>query len=279
MLRTLFAIFLALQLQPLAATAQFAMPPSIYFSADPDALSAPEPLASAAGQVEPSAYRRRAFTRLTVYGDVSTLGTEAQIATNLSTHLDLRMIGGYLNLTHNFTQSNFNIRLNLEMPHAAAMMDYYPFHNGFRISGGYLYYNSNRVRADLAAEPGATFTINDVEWTSSATDPVRGTGRLLLGGTGPALMTGWGHILSRSHRHLTFPVEGGVVFINSPAASLNFAGEICTAQQTNCQQAATYPGFSSSLAAQVANWNKRVEPFHIFPVIEVGVAYTFRIRE
>jgi hypothetical protein len=280
MLRILFVLILALQLYPLAAVAQLASASSIYFSSDSDPDLTPDfHLSTAAGQVEPAAYRRRAFTRFTVSGNVSTLGTEAQIATNLSSHLDLRMIGGYLNLTHYFTQSNFDINLNLEMPHAAALVDYYPFHNGFRISPGYLFHNTNRVRADLAAEPGATFTINNVEWTSSITDPVHGTGRLLLGGTGPMIMTGWGHILSRSHRHFTFPIEGGVAFIRSPSASFNLAGEICSPQQTNCQPAATYPEFSSNLAAQVASWNKRVAPFHIYPVIEAGVAYTFRLRE
>lgn len=230
-------------------------------------------------QMAPSAYRTAAFTRLTLGGGVSPLGTGVAVATNLSPHLDLRGIGNIFNFNYDFQQSGFNIHVNADLVNAGVLADYYPFHKGFRISPGFLFHNTNRVRADLAAGPGATFTINDVTWNSDDADPVHGTGRLLLGGSGFMVTAGYGHIVSRSHRHFTFPFEAGVAFIHTPLATLDLAGKICSSQGTNCQEAAAYPGFASNLAAQLVKWNHDAAPFHIYPIVSGGIAYTFRIRQ
>lgn len=207
------------------------------------------------------------------------LGTGAEVATNLSTRLDLRAIGHYTNFTYTFPQSGFNIGLNIGFANAGSYVDYYPFHKAFRISAGYLYYNTNRVRANLQAGPGATFTINNVDYYSDNADPVNGVGRLILGGTGPLLTTGYGHILSRTNKHFSFPFEAGAAFINTPQVSFYLNGDVCAPQGNHCQNVNTYPGFAANLAAQLASWNKRVEPFHIYPLIQGGIAYTFRIRK
>jgi hypothetical protein len=244
------------------------------------ANAASDPLGGAGGgQAEPSAYRYRAFTRLTSGASVSLLGTGGQLGTNVAPRLDARIFGNYLNLTHNFTQSGFNISLNLNMVNAGAKVDYYPLRRlPLRVSPGFLYFNQNRVRGDFYAQQSATFTINNVDYTSDNANPVRGTGRLTLRGTGFTITAGMGHIVSHTHKRFTYPFEAGVVFINTPVAIVNLAGNICQVNQTNCQPAATFPTFATNLAAQVADWNRRVAPFHVYPYIEGGVAYSFTIR-
>jgi len=101
---------------------------------------------------------------------------------------------------------------------------------------------------------------------------------LTLSGSGFLLTAGYGRVVSRSEKHFSFPFEAGVAFINTPNSTLNLGGQICTVQGINCQPAATYPGFADALAAQLTTWNKNAAPFHIFPLVEGGVAYTFRIR-
>lgn len=235
--------------------------------------------AGGGGQTEPSAYRIERFSRLSFFLSASSLGIGAQMSTNLSPHLDMRIFGGRTSMTtHHYSQSDFSIVVNLEFANVGAMADAYPFHRPFRFSAGYLFYNGDRVRADLHAKQDAVFTINDIDWTSDNADPVHGTGRLTLGGSGFLLTAGYGRMVSRSEKHFTFPFEAGVAFINTPAVTLNLAGQICTAQGVNCQPAATFPGFADALAAQVAAWNQNAAPFHIFPIVEGGVSYTFRIR-
>ena len=231
------------------------------------------------GQAEPSAYRIERFTRLSLFLSASSLGIGEQMSTNLSPHLDMRVFGDRASFsTHHYSQKDFTIAVNLGFANVAAMADAYPFHKPFRFSGGYVFYNGDRVRADLRAKQDSVFTINDIDWVSDNADPVHGTGRLTLGGKGFLLTGGYGRIVSRSERHFSFPFEMGVGFINTPRVTLNLAGQICTTQGINCQPAATYPGFADALATQLAKWNKNAAPFHIFPVVEGGVAYTFRIR-
>ena len=257
------------------AQIRFGNPASIIAT---DAVS--DPLGGAGGgQSEPSAYRYRAFTRLTSGVSVSLLGTGVQLGTNVGPRFDARIFGNYLNLTHNYTQSGFNISLNLNMANTGAKVDIYPWRRlPVRFSPGYLYFNQNRVRGDLHAEQSSTFTINNVDYTSDNANPVHGTGRLTLGGTGFTITAGLGHIVSRTRKRFTYPFEAGVVFIDTPVATFNLAGNICQPNHTNCQPAATFPTFATNLAAQVADWNRRVAPFHIYPYIEGGVAYSFTIR-
>ncbi|MGA8090073.1 MAG: hypothetical protein WCA10_22570 [Terracidiphilus sp.] len=234
--------------------------------------------ASGGGQVEPSAYRIERFTRLSLFVSASPLGLGEQISTNLSPHLDLRVLGDYISVnTYQFSQRDFRIRLNMGFVNMGASTDYYPFHKPFRLSAGYLFYNGDRLRAELKANQNAVFTINNIDWTSDNADPVHGTGRLTLGGSGFLLTAGYGRIVSRSEKHFSFPFEAGVAFINTPHATFDLRGQICSDQGINCQPAATYPGFADALAAQLVTWNKDVAPYHIYPVVEGGVAYTFSL--
>lgn len=92
------------------------------------------------------------------------------------------------------------------------------------------------------------------------------------------ITAGYGHITSHNEKHWTFPFQAGVAFIKRPKANFNLNGEICNSVGTNCEPAATYPGFANALAAQLVTWNNDVAPYHIFPIVEAGVAYTFDIR-
>jgi hypothetical protein len=232
-----------------------------------------------ASETEPSAYRIERFTRASFYLSVSSLGIGGQISTNVSPHLDVRVFGNRASITtHHWSQKDFTIGVNGGFANVGAMADSYPFHIPFRLSAGYLFYNGDRIRADLHAKQNAIFTINDTDWISDNADPVHGTGRLTLGGNGFLLTTGYGRMVSRTEKHFSFPFEAGVAFIDRPSVSMNLEGQICTTQGINCQPAATYPGFADALATQLVTWNKNAAPFHIYPIVQGGVAYTFRIR-
>jgi len=231
------------------------------------------------GQSEPSAYRIERFTRASLFLSVSSLGVGGQISTNVSPHLDVRLFGNRASFTtHHWSQEDFSIAVNAGFGNVGAMADAYPFHKSFRLSAGYLAYNGDRVRANLHAKQDAVFTINDIDWTSDNADPVRGTGLLTLGGSEPILTAGYGRMVSRTEKHWSFPFEAGVAFIHTPRVTLDLNGQICTVQGVNCQPAATFPGFADALATQVADWNRNAAPFHIYPIVQGGVAYTFRIR-
>jgi hypothetical protein len=229
------------------------------------------------GQVVPAGYGERYLTRLSFGGSVSTIGTGGELATNLPYHLDARVFGNFTDFDWKLTRSGFYVVVNIGMANTGALVDFYPW-KALRISPGVLFYNTNRIRGDVRAENGATFTINNVNYASLDSNPVHGIGRLQLGGTGFMATTGWGHYVARNEKHWSYPVEVGAAFIDTPVATFNLYGDVCNAQGHDCMPAASFPGFESNLAAQLASWNRTVSPFHVYPLVQAGVAYTFRYR-
>ena len=207
------------------------------------------------------------------------MGVGEQMSTNLSPRFDARIFGNLISVTTNsFSQKDTRVAVNLLFANIGASADYYPFHRPFRLTGGYLFYNGNRIRADVQAGQDAVLTLNDTDFYSDNADPVHGTGRATLGGRGLLLTTGYGRIVSRSDQHFSFPFEAGVAFIDTPNVAVNLFGSLCSADGANCQPTTTYPGFEQALAAQIAKWNKSASPYHIYPIIQGGVSYTFRLR-
>lgn len=274
-------IFLLLLSFCFAMHAQAPVHSPLSFPAILPADPSPNPMGGAgAGQVEYSASRGGAFSLAAADLSVSTLGIGAEVGTNLGPRADLRVFANYTNLTHRYTQSGFRVALNVALANSGAQADFYPLHRvPLRISPGFLLLNHNRVQGNISAEPGATFTINNVDYGSSDADPVHGAGRLLLGGSGFMVTTGLGHYVSRTRKRFTFPFEAGVAFINTPTAQFQFFGSVCSQTDiTVCAPVSQFPGFTSNLAAQLASWNRRVSPFHIYPVLQGGVSYSFSLR-
>jgi hypothetical protein len=228
------------------------------------------------GQVEPSAYADRYLTRLAVSGTGSTLGTAAELATNLQKRLDLRVFGDYTDFNFKLTQNGFYAVVHFALANTGAAVDFYPW-KSLRLSPGYLYYNTNRITATVNALPGTTFSLNNVNYTSDDANPVRGTGVLTLGGTGFMATAGWGRFVSRNEKRWHFPLEGGVALINTPGVTASLSGEVCAVQGVHCLPVTSYPGLETNLNAQIATWNRRAAPYHIYPLIKGGVSYTFRL--
>lgn len=245
------------------------------FAAPPEWMDGGFAGGAGGGQVEPSAYADRYLTKLAIRSGISTLGTGASLATNLPWRIDVRFFGNYTDFNWKLNQSGFYIVVNIGMTNTGALVDYYPWKR-WRVSPGFIYYNTDRVKATLTAQPGATFTLNNITYTSDNANPMRGVGRLVLGGTGFMATTGWGNIVSRNEKHWHFPFEAGAAFISKPVVYFSMFGNIC--EGGVCEPAQNYPNFTNNLNAQVADFNKRVAPFHIYPLLQGGVSYTFRYR-
>ena len=231
--RTSFTIFILFWLAPFILPAQ---------AASIDCCSGSKPFTDdfvVSTGVAPSAWRIERFSRLSFFTAVSPLGIGEHVSTNLSPQLDVRIFENFLPVHHSFTQSSFDNSLDIQFANAGLAADIYPFHPPFHISPGYLFYNRNRVNGTFNAQQGAVFTINDIDWYSDEADPVHGTGRLDLGGSGFMITAGYGRITSHSERHFTFPFQAGVTFINQPKASVVFSGKICDSNGADCQPAAT----------------------------------------
>jgi hypothetical protein len=233
---------------------------------------------------EPSPGIDRPFSRIAIGSGSSTLGINLTAATNLNRYMNLRATGSLFGYTmNNVTVSDFNVALKLNMASAGASLDLYPFpRHGFRVSPGLLFCNTSHGDGTFTSQPGSSFTLNNVTFYSSTTNPVQGSGSLGLHSQNPAftITTGWGNIIPRrENKHLSFPFEIGVALIGSPAVNVALtSGLVCTAQGSQCTNVATDQIVQANLQEQVAKYRSDLDPLKTFPIISGGVAYSFRIR-
>jgi hypothetical protein len=297
------AIFLsALALSaPLALAAQSLSPdesrisssytPAALLVADPAPEGAAGQVASPLGVSMHSTSSEGPLTRIAMGAGISPLGIELQAATNLTGHLSARVTGNIFNYSTNFTTQGINATGKLNLSSVRASLDVYPFRSGFRISPGILLKNANQVTATTDVAAGTSFTLNDQTYYSANANaatgatPVTGNGVLGLNTNNPAfaITAGWGN-LAHGKGHWSVPVEAGVAFIGDPTVKVNLTGWACYDQaQTECTNISdpTNPiaiAIQSNLTAQIAKWTKDLQPLNTYPIVSVGVAYSFHIR-
>ena len=238
-----------------------------------------------------SASSTRPFSKLAVGGGISPLGVQVSMTTNLNPHLNLRTSGNFFNYSTNFTTSGISADAQLNMKSAGTALDIYPFHKGFRVSPGILFFNGNQVTASANVPGGTSFTLNNHDYYSANANsktgatPVNGKALLNMHPTKPAftITTGWGNTIPR-RGHWSFPFEIGVALAGAPSLKVNLDGWACYDKaQTQCTDISSKTDpialeIQSNLAAQVGKWTRDVEPLKTYPIASFGVAYSFGLR-
>lgn len=221
------------------------------------------------------------FSRLALAGGIGINGINLQAATNINPYFNIRAVGNIFSYTVNDISTNgFNASGKLDFATMGVSLDYYPWPNhGFRLSPGALFYNQNSLNAAAIVNAGQSFTLNKVDYYSSASDPIHAQAKLGLNATNPAftMTTGWGNMISRRGGHWSFPFELGAAFVGSPSFKMSLTGTACDALGTTCVNAATDPGVQQNLNAQIDKYKKDVDALKVFPILSVGVSYNFNI--
>lgn len=223
------------------------------------------------------------FSHLAFSAGISPLGISLSTATNLTRSMNLRFNGNIFKTTiSDLSKNGFTFSPQLNLASAGMAVDFFPWPNhGFRLSPGVLFYNENGASADFLVAGGTTFTLNDHDFYSSTTNPVKGHGSLGLHSDTPAFTAtaGWGNVIPRNGGHWSFPVEVGVALIGSPDVNIALnQGQVCVVGTNVCDDVATDPIVQSNLRDQVAQYKKDLDPLKTYPIVSFGVAYSFRIR-
>jgi hypothetical protein len=223
------------------------------------------------------------FSRLAFSGGISAMGINMQAAVNASQHINIRGIGNYFNYNvNNISTNGLNLNGKLNFASAGAAVDFYPSPNhGFRISPGALFYNQNAASANVTVSGGTSFSLNDVTYYASSTNPITGNGSLGLNTNKQAftITTGWGNMIPRRGGHWSAPFEIGAAMIGVPAINVALTGgQACNAQGQNCVNVATDPTVQANLQAQIAKYKNDLNPFRFYPIVSFGVAYSFNLR-
>jgi len=268
----------------LTAVLLVSLPSSALFAQQTGSPPTPPSLVAPSDQLPP-------FSRMSIGAGISPLGIGFQVSTDLSAHLNLRGIGNVFSYSTSLTSNGIPFNASLTLGSGGAMLDYYPFHSGFRLSAGALFANRNGATATANIPGGTSFTINNQTYysanansTTGAT-PLAGVGTLTLNATTPSAVvtTGWGNHVKRSG-HWDFPFEVGVAFVGTPKIDLALSGWACTdSTQLYCTNIASPTNpialeFQNNLSAQIAKWNSNISGLETYPVVSFGVAYSFRVR-
>jgi hypothetical protein len=294
MKRTTLVLTCAMLVSPLALIAQSS--PSSFSSSSSSFVATDASLDGGAGQAPPSlggSYggSERPVSRFAIGGGVSALGIQLETVTNVSSHFNVRGTGNFFNYSTNFTTSGINATAKLNLASARASLDVYPFRSGFHISPGVLLNNQNQVTASTDVAAGTSFTLNGQTYYSANANlatgatPITGSGILGLNTNKTAFTAtaGWGN-MARGRGHWSVPVEAGVAFIGAPAVKVNLSGWACADQaQTECSSISdpTNPiavAVQSNLTTQIAKWTSDLSVLKTYPIVSVGLAYSFHVR-
>ena len=207
-------------------------------------------------------------------------GAGLDLAVPVAGRMNLRVGGNYFQYNPNLVVDGINVVGNIQLRSASANVDVFPFGNAFRISPGVVVYNGNSISAVANVPGGQNFTLNNVNYTSSPTDPVKGTFGLSFGRkVAPSLTMGFGNMIPRKGGHWSVPLEIGGEFIGTaPQISLSLSGTACQAGSIPpaCASIGTDPTTQANLAAEQASLNSNIpSQLKFFPIVSIGVSYKF----
>jgi hypothetical protein len=220
----------------------------------------------------------RPFSQVGIAATVGLSGIGFDTATPLARHFNLRTGADFFGYSDSFTEQGADVNLNLQLRTGHAMLDWFPFRNGFHISPMVNFSNNNTVRATVLVPAGSTITLSGTNYISSLTDPLHGSGSVGFRKTSPGLTVGWGNIIPRSNKHFSFPVELGFYYVGQPTLKVAFTGSACDPTQPasiGCESVDNDAGFQQSLTEFTARNNHNLSYASFFPVLSTGIGYSF----
>ncbi len=150
------------------------------------------------------------------------------------------------------------------------MVDWFPFHGSFRLSGGATLYNNTGLTASLNVPGGQSFSLGDTTYISETGDPIHGTGVFTFGGNkvAPRVTLGFGNMVP-AKGHFRFISELGFEYINAPTVAYNISGSGCQGPgQTNCG-----PVTQTSVQQEQQDLQNDLNGLRFFPIFSLGISY------
>lgn len=203
-----------------------------------------------------------AVAKGTVIGKVGTLGGGLEYVYPINSKLAIGLGANGFSYSESLEESDIDYDADLDMQSFSLVGDYHPFGNGFRLSAG-IYSNGNEF--SLVGTP----TGDDEVFIGDNPDPYTaedlGSLEALIGfkSTAPYLGIGWGKV--PNGKGWGFDADLGVLFQGSPEVSLT----------ATCADDVVCDELEDDIAAEEASLAVDAEDFEMFPVISLGVSYSF----
>jgi hypothetical protein len=189
-----------------------------------------------------------------------TLGGGVELSHAFSQRTGVRLnIDGY-NLSRTATQDNIQYDMKLKLQTGSLLGDWFPFAGNFRISAGAMF-NGNKFT--LKGQPtGGSYTINGVTYTTGQVGSLDATVDFKKGA--PYFGIGYGRPINGG---LSLIFDLGVMFQGTPQSKIDVT---CTdPNPANCA------ALRSDAAAEQSRLDDSLHNFKYYPVVSLGLAYTF----
>jgi hypothetical protein len=215
----------------------------------------------------------RPFRSVGVGFTANSLGASVEVATPVSRSFNLRSSVNVFAFDYPFTIDGVNYDARLHLKSSGTMLDWFPLHRGFHISPGVLYVK-NALTSGASVGAGQTFVLGSQTYINSVDDPVGGSAMVVFPRkVAPMLLLGFGNIIPRSGRHLSFPVEFGAAYTGAPVISVTLNGTACS--QHGCLAFAQNQEAQASVQQEVYKLNENLKRLPVYPIVSMGVAYHF----
>jgi hypothetical protein len=222
--------------------------------------------------------RIKPFSKIAFEFKVGFAGIGVDVATPLAQHFNLRGGGNFFSYNGSYNDSGDIIAGDAKLRGGEFYLDYFPFHNGFRISPG-LVINGNNLNAATRVPAGTEFDLGDGTYYSSnhGVDPVHGTAIFNLGRkVAPSFTVGFGNMIPRSNKHISFPFEVGFEYIGVPTLQLTLIGTVCDASTPpNCQKIDNDPDAQANLLKEQNDINSDIRFLRFYPILSQGISIKF----
>jgi hypothetical protein len=223
-------------------------------------------------------YRSNPFSAVGLDAHIGFSGVGFDVAAPVARHFNVRAGGDFFSYSTTFVEQGATVNAALQLRSGHASLDWFPFRNGFHVSPLVNLANNNKGRATVLVPAGSTIELNGANYISSLTDPLHGSGSVDFRKTSPGLTVGWGNIVPRSKRHLSFPVELGFYYVGQPTLKAAFTGSACDPSQPEtigCESVDDDASFQANLNAFRARNNHNLSYASFFPIFTSGVGYSF----
>lgn len=195
----------------------------------------------------------------------STLGAGIDLAAAIPTSqpgtLDVRLNGNYFSYSSTKSYSSNRYDGDLKLNSVGVLLDWYPFHGSFKISGGG-YYTGTKL--DVTGQPTeGSFTFNGQQYSSAEVGSLTGKAKFQHE-TAPYVGIGWGNPFAGSNHWSVF-VDLGVIFTGSPKLELSSTGGTLSNNAT----------LQQNLEQERKKAEDDVSNISVYPVVSLGVAYRF----
>lgn len=193
----------------------------------------------------------------------STLGFGVQVATPVVPGtLDIALGINHFSYNHSgtYTQNNSAVPYDgaLRLQTIPVLLDYYPFHGVFRLTGGVMV---NQNEFNLVASGGSgSYTINGDTYPASEVGTF--TGKVAWRRVAPYLGIGWGSKAAR-HRGFSMGFDLGILYTNSPTVTLSASNPTHNTQ------------LARDVATEQAKANQKAAALRFWPMIGIRVGYDF----